>query len=68
MIVGEKIELKVYVNQHDFVSDIQTPSRSWFLLCFLHEILMRGSWLFFKNLNSSLIKKLNKLPQNFVPA
>jgi hypothetical protein len=29
MIFGEKIELKVYVNQHDFVSDIQlTPSRS----------------------------------------
>jgi hypothetical protein len=26
-IFGEKIELKVYVNQHDFVSDIQTPSR-----------------------------------------
>jgi hypothetical protein len=26
MIFGEKIELKVYVNQHDFVSDIQTPS------------------------------------------
>jgi hypothetical protein len=33
-------ELKVYVNQHDFVSDIQTPSRSWFRLCFLHELLM----------------------------
>ena len=28
MIFGEKIELKVYVN-HDFVSDILTPSRSW---------------------------------------
>jgi hypothetical protein len=40
MIFGEKIELKVYVNQHDFVSDIQTPLRSWFLLCFLHELLM----------------------------
>ena len=25
MIFGEKIELKVYVNQHDFLSDIQTP-------------------------------------------
>ena len=25
MIFGEKIKLKVYVNQHDFVSDIQTP-------------------------------------------
>jgi hypothetical protein len=24
----EKIKLKVYVNQHDFVSDIQTASRS----------------------------------------
>jgi hypothetical protein len=40
MIFDEKIELKVYVKQHDFVSDIQTPSRSWFLLCFLHELLM----------------------------
>jgi hypothetical protein len=30
----------VYVNQHDFVSNIQTPSRSWFLLCFPHELLM----------------------------
>jgi hypothetical protein len=30
MIFGEKIELelKVYVNQHDFLSNIQTPSRS----------------------------------------
>jgi hypothetical protein len=28
LIFGEKIKLKVYVNQHDFVSDIQTPSRS----------------------------------------
>ena len=27
-IFGEKIEVKVYVNQHDIVSDIQTPSRS----------------------------------------
>jgi hypothetical protein len=44
MIFGEKIELKVYVNQHDFVSDIQTPSRSWFLLCFLHELLMFSQW------------------------
>ena len=26
-----KLNLKVYVNQHNFVSDIQTPSRSWFL-------------------------------------
>jgi hypothetical protein len=33
-------ELKVYVNQRDSVSDIQTHSRSWFLLCFLHELLM----------------------------
>jgi hypothetical protein len=24
----------------DFVSDIQTPSRSWFLLCFLHDLSM----------------------------
>ena len=28
MIFREKIELKVYTNQHDFVSDIQTPSVS----------------------------------------
>ena len=27
MIFGEKIELKVFVNQHDSVTDIQTPSR-----------------------------------------
>jgi hypothetical protein len=40
MIFGEKIELKVYVNQHDPVSDIQTPSCSSFLLCFFHELLM----------------------------
>jgi hypothetical protein len=26
MIFGEKVELKVYVNQNDSVSDIQTPS------------------------------------------
>jgi hypothetical protein len=45
MIFGEKIELIVYVNQHDFVSDIQTPSRSWFLLCFLHEL-----WTSFTNI------------------
>jgi hypothetical protein len=40
MIFDEKIELKVYVNQHDPVSDIQTPSCSSFLLCFFHELLM----------------------------
>jgi hypothetical protein len=40
MIFGEKIELQVYVNQHDSVSDIQTPSSSWFLLWFLHELLI----------------------------
>jgi hypothetical protein len=34
MIFGGKI--KDYVNQHDFVSDIQTPSRSYFL----RELLM----------------------------
>jgi hypothetical protein len=27
LIHGEKIELSVYANQHDFVSDMQTPSR-----------------------------------------
>jgi hypothetical protein len=42
--VGEKIELKVYVNHDDFVSDIQTPSQSWFLLCFLHELLSSTSY------------------------
>ena len=34
MIFGEKIEHKVYVNQHDFVSDIQTPSRHDFICVF----------------------------------
>jgi hypothetical protein len=40
MIFGRKIELKVYVNKYDSVSDKQTPSRSLALLCFLHELLM----------------------------
>jgi hypothetical protein len=39
MIFGRKIELKVYVNKYDSVSDIQTPSRSLAFLCFLHELL-----------------------------
>jgi hypothetical protein len=38
MIFGEK--LKVYVNQHDFVSDIKTPSRSWF-----HFVMLFSSWI-----------------------
>jgi hypothetical protein len=40
MIFGEKIKLIVYVNEHDFVSDIHIPSRSCLLLCFLYELLM----------------------------
>ena len=40
MIFGEKTKLKVYVNEHDFVSDIHIPSRSCLLLCFLYELLM----------------------------
>jgi hypothetical protein len=39
MIFGEKIKLEVCVNQHDFVSDIQTPSQSWFL----HELLISST-------------------------
>jgi hypothetical protein len=46
MIFCEKIELKVYVNEHDFVSNIQTPSRSLFRLCFLHELLMSFTRVF----------------------
>jgi hypothetical protein len=38
--------IKVHVNQHDFVSDTQTPSRSWFLLCFLHELLTSSTTSF----------------------
>jgi hypothetical protein len=40
MIFGEEIELKVYVNQHDFVSDIKTPSLSWF-----HFVMLFSSWI-----------------------
>ena len=36
----EKIERKVYVNQQNFVSDIQLLIKHVFLLCFLHELLM----------------------------
>jgi hypothetical protein len=39
MIFGEKIKLEVCVNQHDFVSDVQTPSQSWFL----HELLISST-------------------------
>jgi hypothetical protein len=35
MIFVEKNELKVYVNQQDFLSDLQAPLWSWFSLCFL---------------------------------
>ena len=40
MILGEKIERKVYVNQQNFVSDIQLLIKHVFLLSFLHELLM----------------------------
>jgi hypothetical protein len=46
MIFGEKIKLKVYVNQHDFVSDIQTPSS--IINCFLHQLLMSSTSTIFK--------------------
>ena len=36
----EKSELKVYVNQHDLVSDIQTPSCPRFIC---HELLMSST-------------------------
>jgi hypothetical protein len=37
-IFGEKIELKVYVNQHEFVSDIQTLMISFvFSSCIINE-------------------------------
>ena len=39
-ILGEKIERKVYVNQQNFVSDIQLLIKYSFLLSFLHELLM----------------------------
>ena len=35
MILGEKIERKVYVNQQNFVSDIQLLIKHSFLLSFL---------------------------------
>ena len=40
MILGEKIERKVYVNQQNFVSDIQLLFKHSFLLSFLHDMLM----------------------------
>jgi hypothetical protein len=59
MIFGEKIELKaVYVNQHDSVSDIQTPSRSLFILCFLHELLMLSQYLMYFVLYIVLMSKI----------
>ena len=40
MILGEKVERKVYVNQQNFVSDIQLLIKHSFILSFLHELLM----------------------------
>jgi uncharacterized membrane protein len=40
MFNGEKIEPKVHVNQHDSVSDIQTPFTVMIYFVFLHELLM----------------------------
>ena len=40
MILAEKIERKVYVNQEDSVSHIQPPSSHGFLLSFLRELLI----------------------------
>ena len=37
MILGERIERKVYVNQQNFVPDIQVLIKHSFLLSFLHE-------------------------------
>ena len=36
MIFGEKIELKVFVNQYDFLSDIQTPSHDFVCVFFMN--------------------------------
>ena len=40
MILGEKIERKVYVNQQNFVSDIQVLIKHSFRLSFLRELSM----------------------------
>ena len=40
MILGEKIERKMYVNQQNYVSDIQLLVKHSFLLSFLHELVM----------------------------
>ena len=40
MILGEKIERNVYVNQQNFVSDIQLLIKHSFILSFHHELLM----------------------------
>ena len=39
-ILSKWIKVKVYVNQQNFVSDIQPPSCHWFPLSFLRELLM----------------------------
>ena len=39
MILGEKIERKVYVNPQNFGSDMQLLIKHSFLLSFLHELL-----------------------------
>ena len=36
--IGEKMERNVYVNQQNFVSDIQLLIKHSFLLSFLHEL------------------------------
>ena len=39
MILAEKIERKVYVNQEDFVSHVQLLMRRLFILSFLRDLL-----------------------------
>ena len=40
MIFGGKCERKVYINQQNFVSDIQLLIKHSFILSFLHELLI----------------------------
>jgi hypothetical protein len=52
MIFGEKIELKVYVNQHDFLSDIQTPIIIFLIMSFTNTYWIAAcmsSKLFFQD-------------------
>ena len=46
MILGEKIERKMYVNQQNYVSDIQLLVKHSFLLSFLHELLMNYKYIY----------------------